>query len=256
MTPPDHLMAGITIGAVYSSICGVFSLKRVPYIFLFFIAALFAVLPDADAFRGVYSSTDPFIGHRGITHSLLFVFTAAAVFTITVTAVNRSFNYNKTGTNSEKVKHLWLDLFLLTFFAGFSHLIMDLPQPPGVWKGIPLFFPLKSSGLYVRSGGWSSIGWYDYRVTYILFISVSVSLVILFISVILEKIKYVKRFLSLCILIVSFTALFFTVDHIRNSVFKGAREWNNSQREYMKSFHPNIKIFADRSRSIIFRLIR
>jgi len=73
MTPPDHLMAGLTVGAVYSSICGMLPLKRVSIPFVLLLCGLLAMLPDADASRGVYSSTDPFIGHRGVTDSIFFI---------------------------------------------------------------------------------------------------------------------------------------------------------------------------------------
>ena len=81
MTSPDHFLAGLSIGAVYSAVCGISSHKRIPYFAAFILCGVFAMLPDIDAFRGVYSSTDPLIGHRGITHSLFF---AALVSVISV----------------------------------------------------------------------------------------------------------------------------------------------------------------------------
>ncbi len=255
MTPPDHLMAGLSIGTVYAALCGLFSLKRLAYPLVIFLCGVFALLPDADAFRGIYSSTDPFIGHRGITHSLFFVISAAVIFTLMFALARWRSEPCQKINHFDKYNYIWIDLFILLFFSGVSHLVMDLPQPPGIWKGIPLFFPLKNGDVFARSGGWGNIGWYDYRVTWILFISLLVSLILLSASVLFRKNMYAVKLFSICIIIIITTAGGYIADKISNSAFKGSREWNDSQRLYIDGFHPYIKRITVRGRQWILGFI-
>lgn len=255
MTPPDHLMAGLSVGAIYSSICGMFSVKRLSLVPVSVICGISAILPDADALRGVYSSTDPFIGHRGVTHSIFFVLSVAILFTCLYAVWLKMHSHYKSDQNSITEKFLWGDLFILIVISGITHLIMDLPQPPGVWKGIPLFFPLKNGDLFLRSGGWSYTGWYDYRVTFILLVSISVSFIFLTAGFFTGRILLIRKFLSVCVMIVCITSLFLITEHIRNSSFKGGKAWNESQRHYLEKFPPNVRKFTATGRSFILEFI-
>lgn len=255
MTPPDHLLAGLSLGTLYTSFCGIFSLKRLAYIPVIFLCGVFAMLPDADAFRGVYSSTDPFIGHRGITHSLFFVISAASIFTIFYAALRRISGYYFKIPGFDKLKSVWIDLLILLFLSGLSHLLMDLPQPPGVWKGIPLFFPMKNGELYARSGGWGNLGWYDYRITWILFLTVLISLILLSAAVFFKSRDYLRKLLSVCIVITVITAGAMVTDHIKHSVYKGGRDWNESQRRYIEEFPPWMKNTSIKGRLFILGFI-
>jgi len=255
MTPPDHLLTGLSIGTLYASLCGIFSLKRLAYLPVIFLCGVFAMLPDADAFRGVYSSTNPFIGHRGITHSLLFVISSAVIFTIMYAVLRRISGFYFNIPRYDKLKSAWIDLLILLFLSGLSHLLLDLPQPPGVWKGIPLFFPLKNGELFVRSGGWGNLGWYDYRITLILFVSVLISFIFLSSAAFFESRSYVRKLFSVCITITVITAGVMVADHIKHSVYKGGRDWNESQRSYIEEFPPWIKNTAIKGRLFILGFI-
>ena len=256
MTPPDHLLTGLSIGAVYSSICGLFSIKRIQYFIAFILCALFAVLPDIDAFRGVYSSPDPFIGHRGITHSLFFVTLSSVIFVLLYLTVRVIFRYFKNEKTYEEKKLLWIDLFLLLVLAGSSHLILDIPQPPGIWKGIPVFFPLKDGAQFARIGGWNKIGWYDYRITWMLFISVSVSIVILITTIFLKKNLFIKKILYVSVLIICFITYILMISTIANSSYKNSKEWNESQRRYIDALPEYFKKAAAHGRESILKIIK
>ncbi len=255
MTPPDHLMTGFSIGAMYSSLCGILSVRRLAFFPVIIICGIFAMLPDADAFRGVYSSTDIFVGHRGITHSVFFVLSTSLIFMILFLETRKIKNYCKTGVYSDAKRALRIDLFVLLIISGLSHLVMDLPQPPGVWKGIPLFFPLKNGDLYLKSGGWGMMGWYDYRITLILFISVLLSFFLLSASFILKRKAHIKIFLASCVIIISISAGVLIFENINHSTYKGNKEWNESQRIYLTGFPQNVRIITSAGRAFILRLI-
>ena len=256
MTPPDHFLAGLSIGAVYSSICGIFSLKRITYFIAFLLCALFALLPDIDVFRGVYSSPDPFIGHRGITHSLFFVVLASVIFVLLYLTVRVILRHFKNETTYEEKKLLWIDLFLLLFLAGTSHLILDIPQPSGIWQGIPVFFPLKDGAQFARIGGWNKIGWYDYRITWMLFVSVSASIVVLIATIFLKKDIFIKKILCAGVLIICITTYILMASTITNSSFKNSKEWNESQRRYIDTLPEYFKKAAAHGRSSILKVIK
>ena len=255
MTPPDHIMAGFSIGAVYASICGLFQLKRLSYLTAFFLCGVFAILPDADAFSGVYSSTNPFIGHRGITHSIFFVVSVSAIFTVMYSVPRRLSDFFIRKPRAELKMILWKDIFILIFFSGFSHLLMDLPQIPGIWKGIPLFFPAMEGNKYLRSGGWGNIGWYDYRVTWVLFISVLLSFTFLTFASLLRKSIFVKIGLSVVVLIISVASAVQITGNIMKSAFKSTRDWNESQRLYLETFPPVVKRTVRKGRVFISGVI-
>lgn len=255
MTPPDHLLAGISIGAVYTSFCGLFSVRRISCIAVFILCGVFAVLPDVDSFRGVYSSTDIFIGHRGISHSIFFIVLISLIVVFLYAVMLFIKNFNEAGVESGIKRNFLLDLFFLLFFSGVSHLIMDLPQPPGVWKGIPLFFPLKNSDLFLRSGGWGMIGWYDYRITFILIVSTAAALILLSTACFLKSKMLIKKIIYISTILILFISTALIIVHINDSVFQGNKNWNESQRLYLEGFHPYVKSIITGGRTIILEFI-
>jgi hypothetical protein len=133
---------------------------------------------------------------------------------------------------------------------------MDLPQPPGVWKGIPLYFPLKIDGHYLRSGGWSYIGWYDYRITWILFVSVSISFIFLIAGILFKRSVFYRRIFSVCIILNFITAGIMSADYVMLSKYNGSREWNESQRHYIEDTPGYVRSFISESRKLILGVIR
>ena len=256
MTPPDHFLAGLSIGAAYSSICGIFSVRRIPYFAAFILSALFALSPDIDTFRGVYSSTDPFIGHRGITHSLFFAALVSIIFILIYLTGRAILRYFKNEKTYEEKKLLWIDLFIILFLAGTSHLILDIPQPPGAWNGIPLFFPLKDGGQFARVGGWNKIGWYDYRITWMLFISVSASIAALIGTIFMKKNISIKKIFYIGILTICIISYILITSTIADSSYKNSKEWNESQAKYINTLPESFRKVAAHGRSFILRIIK
>jgi len=248
MTSPDHFLAGLSIGAVYSAVCGISSLKRIPYFAAFILCGVFAMLPDIDAFRGVYSSTDPLIGHRGITHSLFFAALVSVISVVVYLSGRVVLRYSK--------NLLWIDLFVILFLAITSHLLLDLPTPTGIWKGIPVFFPLKDGGQFARAGGWSKIGWFDYRITWILFVSVSASIVIFVSTIFFKKNIFIKKILYSGILIICIISYILITSTIASSSFKNSKEWNESQSRYIDTRPEFFKKAVIHSRRFILRIIK
>ena len=248
MTSPDHFLAGLSIGAVYSAVCGISSHKRIPYFAAFILCGVSAMLPDIDAFRGVYSSTDPLIGHRGITHSLFFAALVSVISVIVYLSGRVVLRYSK--------NLLWVDLFVILFLAVTSHLLLDLPTPAGIWKGIPVFFPLKDGGQFARVGGWNKIGWFDYRITWILFVSVSVSIVVFVSAIFLKRNVFIKKILYSGILIICIISYFLITSTIASSSFKNSKAWNESQSRYVDTLPEFFKRGAVYGRGLIFRIIK
>lgn len=145
-----------------------------------------SILPDIDSFFGHYTSADPWIGHRGMTHSLVGVLALGLALVLAVQFLStlpralpgyflflyHRFRAKATGAVSgfrfpayvARPLHprVLLSLWAAAFLAGVGHLMVDIPQPASVWGGLPLYFPLKTaSGAYHRVGGWANIGWFD-----------------------------------------------------------------------------------------------
>ncbi|MCP4135595.1 MAG: metal-dependent hydrolase, partial [bacterium] len=150
MTIPEHLMIGFSFANIFYAIQSLFKFKKINYLLLVLLLAIAAAFPDIDSFFGYYTSTNPLIGHRGATHSIAGAIVSGFILTLTALLISAIFL---------RKKYLTMRVFFLLFFisslAGISHVLADLPQPPSVWKGIPVFFPLKSGGQYMRHGGWS-----------------------------------------------------------------------------------------------------
>jgi membrane-bound metal-dependent hydrolase YbcI (DUF457 family) len=254
MAPPEHFLIGITLANIFYSFQSFFKERLFTYLKLVSILALIAIFPDIDSFFGKYTSTNPLIGHRGITHSLLGIGVIALLFTILSSVISISIRiitgywytilkYFK-GTNLELKenidfnikKHIlkpllpkyFIIFFILSFIAGLSHLIADLPQPPGVWNGIPLFYPLQnSSGEYIRNGGWSFMGWYDIKVIWILLGTVAVSIPMVMATQFIKLIKFkiISIILFAIIIIFNIGSFYYISSYISSCTYKSRRDW-------------------------------
>lgn len=257
MTPPEHLFIGFSIGNIFYSLQTFFKKKYLPYLFIIFMSGIFAIIPDADSFFGNYISTDVYTGHRGITHSVLFVFALSAV--ISFLAVVLVFLKNLFHKKEISNLHLFvLFIFSLIFSSGLSHLIADLPQPPGVWKGIPLFYPHTSGESFSRIGGWSKIGWYDYKIFWTLFYSVSVSLLLITAVFILKKISFKKsaKLISVLIIIFNISVFIWIGRYIGNSEYVGAKQWDQEQSEYLKNSNRIISWLTIKGKDCFLKIFR
>ncbi len=257
MTPPEHLFIGFSIGNIFCALQTFFKKKYLPYLFIIFMAGIFAILPDADSFFGNYISTDVYTGHRGITHSVLFVFALSmliSLFAFGLILIKSLFFKRKLSN-----LHLFaLFIFSLIFSSGLSHLIADLPQPPGVWKGIPLFYPHTTGESFSRTGGWSKIGWYDYKIFWTLFYSVSVSLLLTAAVFILIKISFKKsvKILSMLIIVFHISVFIWIGRYIVNSEYVDANQWDIKQSGYLKNSNRIISGLTIRGKDCFLKIFR
>jgi len=237
------------------------------------IAGLSAVAPDIDWFFGHYGSVDPMLGHRGMTHSFFGVLVLASIIASTATlatAVNAGFcNLFKkikksmiTVSNRVRLRQVLADnfryAFLLATIGGLSHLAGDLITPPGGWKGIPLFFPFQSDGIYVRYGGFALIGWYDLRIFFALLAANVISLLLSLPSALFKTIGQRAAFRSVMILIIiaQLSTLAYLGRHIASSRYENRRSWNRKQSEFIRRFPPAGQKAIIEGRSNFFRLLR
>ncbi len=261
---------------------GIFRKNWYTYIKIFFIMGLMAIIPDIDSFYGVYTSTDPMIGHRGVTHSFLGVAVLACIVVVSISLLSvfirvftgywkyllKYFHKKVTGEKSEVIilkyviapispKHFFLFL-LFAFISGSSHLLCDLPQPPSVWKGIPLFFPMKDGGQFVRNGGWSLIGWYDIKIMWILAGAAALSLPAVIISRFFDLVRV--RFIAIpfFVLIILFNGgvLYWIGKYIAGCRYEGELKWNQYQANVIDELPVEIKNITLKGRTIFISIFR
>ena len=82
MAPPEHLLMGITLANIFYSVQAFFKKKYFTYGKLLIVLGLVAMSPDIDSFFGRYTSPNPYIGHRGMTHSFVGITVLGFLFTI------------------------------------------------------------------------------------------------------------------------------------------------------------------------------
>ncbi len=179
MSPPSHALMGLVLAnAAYVAVNarpGNASRPRVGYLGLAVALVFGSIMPDLDSisrFWGTYHSTNVFIGHRGVTHSLLGVTAMAAVFAAALVGLRSAaaFAFRAIGSGSGRDRVFGRSssyrlLFAAALAGGVVHLACDLFSPPG-WGGIPVFFPLMKDGHFWRIGEWRRIGWFDLEVIY------------------------------------------------------------------------------------------
>jgi membrane-bound metal-dependent hydrolase YbcI (DUF457 family) len=258
MTLPEHLFIGLSLGnTLYAA--HAFCKRRVPpFAGAAIICGLMAILPDIDSFFGHYESTDVFIGHRGITHSILFILAVSmATAALTLMPPKRSADAGDGVARCRRPAAL----FLLCVIGGLSHLAADLPQPPGIWGGIPLFFPLMSGGEFVRTGGWAMAGWYDYQVMWCYFLLFPASLLLLGLYGILRRRGLPRASLvaALCVILLNVSAYAWTVRHVAAGGYTDFAGWNSLQERRLDVFGPTLKAATLKGRDrflVLFHRIR
>jgi inner membrane protein len=120
-----HAFAGIGLARLYA-------VRPMPWAF-WSLAAVLPIIPDLDVFStAAYGSP---LGHRGITHSLLFALSLGIV---------------AAGTTFRCFRVRWWSLMLLFFAIIASHGLLDALTYGG--EGIPFFWPLGG-----RYGNWGLI---------------------------------------------------------------------------------------------------
>ncbi|HPJ40467.1 MAG TPA: metal-dependent hydrolase [Spirochaetota bacterium] len=245
MTPPEHIFMG-TIVANSAYAVRIMRGRRAPsYGILLLAGALCAVLPDIDSLFGHYGSANPWVGHRGMTHSLLWSLLQAflvAFFLYRIRVRSAVESLNAAG-GEDDTRSAFLLLFATALTASVSHVIADLPQPPSVWHGIPVFFPLTKNGEYVRNGGWGLIGWYDFRIMINLFLGALATGGIcgaLFIW--RQRIsRPVKRALGALVLCIGLGSSIWTGYYISGCSYESGRHWEQYQGEVLESYPGGVR---------------
>ena len=127
MTVYTHSFVGLGLGVVFGR-------SRMPPLY-WTLAATLPIIPDLDAFS-VASYGDSILGHRGITHTLVF---AVAVGIATAALVCRRIPMR-----------FWMLAVVFSLITA-SHAILDAFTHGGA--GIPFFWPISDH----RFGGWGPV---------------------------------------------------------------------------------------------------
>lgn len=242
MAPPEHVLIGFSLGNIFYALQEYAGKGRLPYAPVLFLSGVMAALPDVDSLFGHYGSTNVFLGHRGITHSLLFVFIVSAAVALAIRGMEAAAGQGGEGRRRTGGSAAWL-IFPLLFAAGLSHLLGDLPQPSGPWGGIPLFFPLSSGGNYVRTGGWALTGWYDYRVMVLLSSAFLVSLASVLLMMVSRKQGWraMVRLSASLLMAGNCAAIVLVVYLAGHGGYVNAGQWGQLQSEYLDRTGPLVK---------------
>ncbi|HPR48433.1 MAG TPA: metal-dependent hydrolase [Spirochaetota bacterium] len=239
MTPPEHVFIGLSLGNIIYCVQALMKKIHLRYRAILALSGLFAILPDIDSFFGNYASRDVFTGHRGITHSLVFVLLAAAAPALIV-ALYGLFVKKQ---NSAQLRPVLLIIFITSFVAGLSHLIADLPQPSGPWGGIPLFFPLSHAGEYTRTGGCAKIGWYDYLIqwSYLAVFLISSALILSATALQKTTTRGIRNTVAIAVIAITMALYLWTFSYINKSVYKNEPYWTAVQNGHLDDLGPAVK---------------
>lgn len=253
MAPPEHILLGISVANIYQSIQSFFKKDLHPYSKILVLSVLFALLPDMDSFSGNYTSTNVFIGHRGITHSIFFVTASSLIFSAFLFFLDIK---QLKGAGTEHRKRFPLFMFLVLLTAGMSHIIADLPQPASIWGGIPVFFPLKSDGVYMRSGGWARIGWYDLKIIWSLIYAALLSWILIALIHVLKKRQrlFAIRAAAIAVILINIITCVNITLYISNSTYTSNEAWNAQQEQYLKSSSPLVQCITESGKTIALKL--
>ena len=244
MTPPEHFLYGLTAANTVYAGASLNRAFRGSYILSLAAGSFMAVLPDVDSFTGSYSSQDPFYGHRGWTHSFFAILTATFALLVVCFLFSRLIRVSFQ-------KSSYVVLFLCAALGGLSHLLCDMITPPGIWGGLPLFFPAT-----VRYGGWSYTGWYFITLFWIILITCLGAIL----SGIIARLTYFFNLilLSRSIWIFSFLlstgAIFYSCYSISKSRYTDEAGWYSLQMRRVQDFPAPIPAFTNASIKIFLTL--
>jgi membrane-bound metal-dependent hydrolase YbcI (DUF457 family) len=282
MTPPEHLFIGFSLANVFYSLLIMLRKRWYGYLYLLLLFGIVSMAPDIDSFFGNYRSKDPWIGHRGMTHSLIGVAVLGLgliiLFSLFALIGRLIFGYwrylvhyftNRTPRERSNFVlwkylcepfHPWrfLVLFAGTFIVGYSHLLVDMIQPPSVWGGIPLFFPLKINGEYMRSGGWNLIGWYDLKVFWIIIATFLGTIPFVFLGKLFDfaRLKYVAAPLFALVILFNAGVYIWIGNYISSQRYTGNADWYTYQMKIVNTFPSPIKETTLKGKTIFLSLFR
>lgn len=270
MSPPEHLLIGLsTATAFYATQHFVkpSDAKPVGYGKLLAVMGVAAILPDIDSFWGSYTSSNPWVGHRGMTHSIagvavlgLGLALVSGVISVVLRLLpgywlfwHHHFKQKEFSEGNPAVLKkfhflkyvfrpffLWpfLLIFLAAFIGGLTHILADLPQAKSVWGGLPIYFPVKSGDGYARVGGFGLVGWYDFRTAWALITVVAISLPAVLIGMFFKWFKHrIFKGVTLTwfalIFLLNVGCYVWVVNTIRHSKFVNEQIWYESQMKWV-----------------------
>ncbi len=235
MTPPEHIFIGFSLANIIFSVQTFLKKRYVSYIAIICCSLVLSALPDVDSFTGYYTSTNVYRGHRGITHSAVFILLVSLVCAplVSIIAAWRKYKFPDT------IKIFFI-LFSALALSGLSHLIADLPQPPGAWGGIPLFYPLQTGGEFIRTGGWSKIGWYDFRILWAYVYLFVASAFLIYISDI-GKLNSIRKSIAALVILLNLFVNIWTINYINDSKYISREKWSDYQKEYIENSNDTVK---------------
>ena len=151
------------------------------------------------------------------------------------------------------------------FLAALSHLIADLPQPPGVWQGIPIFFPLKINNQYLRNGGWSLIGWYDLKITLYLFYAFFMSLFFVTINYLIntdefrytqnKKFIVLNRIIIVILLGINIFVNIWIVRYIKENPYQHG-DWTDYQKKIISEIPEPLQIIFINGKGFMLKIFK
>ncbi len=236
MTPPEHLLIGFSIANICYSIQIVVRKKILSYFSIVIAAVIYAAILDIDSFFGHYASKNVYLGHRGITHSLLVCISISAMTSFILYKGRARYVELQQRGYDERLKKQCILLFIVMLLSSISHLLADLPQPPGVWGGIPFFYPYRENGDFMRIGGWSLVGWYDYKIMWTYFIlGVFSFFAVMAISYCLHKRNnyFLCAFVASMMLLLNISTNIWIIQYMCNSKYISASHWEKKQNEFL-----------------------
>lgn len=283
MLLPSHLLLGMSVANLA---CGVQLLSgRYSWRWrtLTFWCCTAALAPDFDVFWSVYRSADPLIGHRGFSHSLFYIFIIGILFSAGAVLLHnrlarsvplserlRSFFYQyrlkkkhvaehaaepqPAVRNRERYGIINGGIFLIgvLILAGFTHLYADLWQPPGMWNGIPLYWPFSA----VRSGGWAHMGWFDYRIVWLLLRLNLICWLLLVLRKPLARFAAAPRITALAAVITVLISWGVLHSNLQQKQFENYTQWNRLQQSSLQQLPGPVKQLFELWRRIYLSVYR
>ncbi len=219
-----HTLSGALVGSLVGNLARRKSVGQ--RLLLTLVGAIAGAMPDLDAVS-MWSGFDRTFGawfslsesgrqifsgkhwysHHGFSHSLF-----AALMLTSILAAFRKLFFRQQSLRQGLV-------YFLAFFGGYvSHLMGDLPTPPGSWGGIRLFYPLDH---YV--GGWAWTWWWN---NYDIFLLLLSGVVFNLLLLLVRKVKFLKSSLVSAVATSMVVLLCLVQFHLRGPHFDYVRRNN------------------------------
>ncbi|HQQ24561.1 MAG TPA: hypothetical protein PLH15_12055, partial [Spirochaetota bacterium] len=111
---------------------------------------------------------------------------------------------------------------------------------------------------FSRIGGWSKIGWYDYKIFWTLFYSVLVSLFLIAAGFVLRKLSFRKftKVISMLIIVFNISVFIWLGCYVGNSQYIDAKQWDKKQIGYLTNSNRIISGLTIRGKDCFLKIFR